>query len=109
MQYSSLYNSEEYGVLSTPQVGFSKNYFFCGGNFMKRIQDSKKVRQDKRAELVAKWNKKILCRKPTNQSIRASKKVIQKRRQDSRNVVEDQDMYIKETIKQEGEMRKYKE
>jgi hypothetical protein len=75
---------------------------------MNRLQDSKKVLGQRRKELVEKWGKKILCCKPSAQQIRAQKKTVQKRRQDSRNIIADQDEYIKEVLKQEKEMREYK-
>lgn len=97
--------------MSTPKVEFSKNYFLwnlIGRINVKRIQMAKSQKEEGREKLVGKWNKEKLCKKPTNQSIRASKKVIQKRRQDSRNVVGDQDEYVREVLRQEKEMREYK-
>jgi hypothetical protein len=75
---------------------------------MKRVEMTESQRQEKRSGLVEKWNKVVLCNKPTKQAIRNSKRAIQNMRRDRRDVVSDQDMYIRETIKQEKEMREYK-
>jgi hypothetical protein len=75
---------------------------------VKRIQDSQVVLGQKRDVLVKKWNKEILCNKPSLKAIRKSKRAIQTMRRDRRNIVSDQDVYITETIKQEKEMREYK-
>ena len=75
---------------------------------MKRLQDSEKVRQDKKEKLVERWSKTVLCNKPSKDKIRATKRAIKRMRRDRRDIVADQDMYIKETIKQEKEMRDYK-
>jgi hypothetical protein len=75
---------------------------------MKRIEMAESQRQEKRSGLVDKWNKEVLCRKPTKQAIRNRKRAIRMMRRDRRDIVSDQDMYIIETIKQEKEMREYK-
>jgi hypothetical protein len=75
---------------------------------MKRLQDSKKVLGQKKRVLVDRWNKKVLCNKPSAKQIRATKRAIQSMRRDRRDIVSDQDVYITETIKQEKEMREYK-
>jgi len=76
---------------------------------VKQIRDSKEMLGQKKRALVERWNKEVLCRKPTKQAIRNRKRAIQSMRRDRRDIVADQDVYIVETIKQEGEMRKYKE
>jgi hypothetical protein len=75
---------------------------------VKQIRDSQVVLGQKRDVLVEKWNKGILCNKPSLKAIRKSKRAIQTMRRDRRNIVSDQDVYITETIKQEKEMREYK-
>jgi hypothetical protein len=75
---------------------------------MRRIEMTESQRQEKRSGLVDKWNKVVLCNKPSAKQIRAKKRAIQHMRRDRRDIVADQDMYIKETIKQEKEMREYK-
>ena len=75
---------------------------------MKRVQMTSGQKQEGREKLMEKWKKKILCCKSSAQQVRAGKKVIQKRRQDYRNVVADQDEYITEVLRQEKEMREYK-
>ena len=75
---------------------------------MRRIQESKEILEQKRSGLVEKWNKGVLCNKPSAKAIRATKRAIQNMRRDRRDIVSDQDMYIRETIKQEKEMRDYK-
>ena len=75
---------------------------------MKRVEMTEKVRKEKRDGLVDKWNKKVLCDKPSKDKIRATKRAIKSMRRDRRDIVSDQDMYIRETIKQEKEMREYK-
>ena len=73
-----------------------------------RIEMTEKVRKEKREKLMESWSKTVLCRKPSKDKIRATKRAIQHMRSDRRNIVSDQDMYIVETIKQEKEMREYK-
>jgi hypothetical protein len=75
---------------------------------MKRIEMSDVERESRREKLMARWTKTVLCHKPSKQSIRNTKNAIASMRQDRRNIVKDQDIYIEETLKQDKEMREYK-